>query len=412
MKVLVLGAGVIGVTTAWYLARSGCEVTVIERREDAAQETSFANGGQISVSHAEPWANPTAPLQALRWLGKADAPLLFHLRADAALLRWTLAFLRQCTPQRRRHNLRHIVALANDSREHLRQLRTGLAARGTPLDYQQRECGILHLYTDARLFAAAQKTIATLREAGCERQLVSAERCCQLEPALTAIRDQIVGADFCASDESGDAHLFTRALAAHCARLGVQFRYRTSVAALLREGDAVCGIATDSGEQLRADATVVALGSYSPLLLRPLGMRLPVYPAKGYSATWTLADNSVAPTLSLIDDQYKLVFSRLGERLRVAGSVEFGGYDLRLAPSRSALLLRRVAALLPQLQASTAPPQIWCGLRPATPSGIPFVGAGGWRGLWLNTGHGPLGWTLACGSAHRLCRQMLGEAAA
>lgn len=401
MKIAILGGGVVGVTTAWYLSGKGHDVVVFDRQSGPALETSFANGGQISVSHAEPWANPRTPLKALRWLGREDAPLLFRLRPDPALLAWTARFLRECLPSRTRANIRRIVELALYSEQELKRLRARLASEGEPLAYDHLERGILHIYTDADEYRHALEAVATLRELGCERRVVSADECVTIEPALSAIRDQLVGGDFTAADESGDARAFTTQLAERCRLRGVQFRYGTTVSAINESRGRIASITTLQGETETADGFVVAMGSYSPLLLRPLGIRLPVYPAKGYSATIPLSDDSVAPVTSLTDDAHKLVFSRLGNRLRVAGTAEFCGYDLRPNLSRSGALLRRTHALFPQLGPS-AEPALWCGLRPVTPSSVPYVGRTRYPNLWLNTGHGTLGWTMACGSGAAL----------
>ena len=404
MKVIVLGAGVVGVTSAWYLAKAGHEVTVIDRQPAAGLETSFANGGQISVSHAEPWANPHAPLRALSWIGREDAPLLFRLRWDPALFDWSLRFLRECTPGRTRANIRRIVALALYSRQQLQALRAE-----TAIDYDHLERGILHFYTDPREFAAATETAALMREFGCERRTISADQCVALEPALAAARPLLVGGDFTAADESGDAHRFTQNLARLCAARGVLFRYSTAIERLATDGGRITG-AVISGviagkaaatELLTADAYVAALGSYTPQLLRPLGLALPVYPAKGYSATLPLAEDSVAPSVSLTDDGYKIVFSRLGQRLRIAGTAEFNGYNTTLNPVRCQALMQRANTLFPDLRPA-GEAEFWCGLRPATPSNLPFIGRTAWPNLYLNTGHGTLGWTMACGSAAAL----------
>ncbi|MBR0565409.1 D-amino acid dehydrogenase [Azoarcus sp. L1K30] len=396
MKIAVLGAGVVGVSSAWYLARAGFDVTVIDRQPGVGLETSFANGGQIAVSHAEPWANPSTPLKALSWLGREDAPLLFRLRADPALLGWTLRFLRECLPGRARRNIRHIVALANYSRLCLGRLRHELATQGG-LQYDHLEKGILHFYTDADEYRRAMHAARIMREFGCNRRLLGVDECVALEPALAASAASLVGGDYTTEDESGDAHVFTRQLAAHCRRVGVQFRLGESIRALDSAQGVVKGVLTAAGERIEADAYVVALGSYSPLLLRPLGLNIPVYPAKGYSATLALSADSVAPTVSLTDDGHKLVFSRLGNRLRVAGTAEFSGYDLSPNPARSDALLERTRSLFPSLN-EAAEPEVWCGLRPVTPSSVPLIGRTGLPNLWLNTGHGTLGWTMACGS--------------
>jgi len=406
MRVIVLGAGVVGVTSAWYLAADGHQVEVVDRQPLPAQETSFANGGQISVSHAEPWANPGAPLKALKWLGREDAPLLWRLRADPAQWAWGMRFLRECTAARARANVRAIVGLGLASRSALRALRQELA-----LEYDHLERGILHFYTDPAEFEHALPQAALMREFGCERVPKTAAECCAIEPALADSRVPVVGGTYTAGDESGDARRFTEVLARHAAARGVSFRHGQTVAALRQEGGRVVGARLASGERLDADLTVLALGSYSPLVLRPLGARIPVYPAKGYSATLTLPEGVAAPTVSLTDDGHKLVMSRFGRRLRVAGTAEFNGYDTALNAARCAALLRRTTEIFPAL-AGLGEVEYWAGLRPATPGNVPLIGdmaKAGLPGLWLNTGHGTLGWTLACGSARLLADLVAGR---
>ena len=392
MRVVVLGAGVIGVTTAWYLAEAGHEVVVIERQPAAALETSFANGGQISVSHAEPWANPGAPLQILKWLGRENAPLLWRFSADPWQWIWGLRFLRQCTPARMRANIVAILRLALYSRAALQALRADTGIR-----YDEEVRGILHVYSDEKVFAHARPQAALMREYGCDRVIKSAAECLAIEPALAGSRVNLVGGTYTASDESGDACKFTEALAERCARRGVQFRYGLGIESLASDGERISGIRLAGGELLTADTYVAALGSYTPLLLRPLGLRLPVYPAKGYSATIALDDDSVAPSVSLTDDQHRLVFSRLGGRLRVAGTAEFAGYDTSLNEARCAALLARAFTLFPRA-GRRAGAEFWAGLRPATPNNVPLIGMSRYRNLFVNTGHGTLGWTMACGS--------------
>jgi D-amino-acid dehydrogenase len=399
LKVLVLGAGVIGTTSAWYLARAGHQVTVIDRQPVPGNETSFANGGQISVSHAEPWANPRVLPHIWRWLGQEDAPLLWRWRADPAQLAWGLRFLRECLPGRSRRNIAAIVALALYSRGQLQALRQTLN-----LDYDALQRGILHIYTDRQEFAAAIEAARLMREYGLDRATVDVDRCLEIEPALQAARHLLVGGDYTASDESGDAHRFTRKLAEQAQALGVEFRHETTVDRIALGGKQIAGvIAHDQNGPalLTADHYVVALGSYSPLLLRPLGISLPVIPAKGYSATLTLVPDSPAPSVSLTDDERRIVFSRLGNRLRIAGTAEFNGYNLEPNPTRSDALMQRTRQLFPALDI-IGDPQFWCGLRPATPSNLPFIGRSRFTNLWLNTGHGTLGWTMACGSGAAL----------
>jgi len=406
LKVLILGAGVVGVSSAWYLAKAGHEVTVIDRQPAAGLETSFANGGQISVSHAEPWSNPHAPLRALSWMGREDAPLLFRLRWDPALFDWSWRFLRECTPQRTRNNIRDIVALALYSRNQLKALRAE-----TAIEYEHLERGILHVYTDPKEYAAAVEASKVLREFGCDRKTIGADECVAIEPALQAARPLLVGGDYTAADESGDAQSFTKNLAALCAARGVCFRYGTTVLRLTKSGGAISGalIETPAGdEMLTADAYVVALGSYTPLMLRTVGIRLPVYPAKGYSATIPLTESSIAPTVAMTDDGHKIVFSRLGQRLRVAGTAEFNGYNTELNSVRCQALIHRTQQLFPELRPA-GEPEFWCGLRPSTPSNVPFVGRSSLPNLYLNTGHGTLGWTMACGSGTVLADIMSGR---
>lgn len=405
MRVAVLGSGLLGVASAWYLARDGHAVTVVDRQPGTALETSFANGGQISTSHAEPWANPGAPWQAIKWLGHEDSPLLWRLRADAAQWAWGLRFLRECLPGRTRANIAAILNLALYSRARLLALRRELG-----FEYDALERGILHFYTDPREFEHAIPQAALMREFGCERVPKSTAECLAIEPALANSTVPIVGGTFTAADESGDARQFAQALAQRCAAGGVDFLYGADIQALDVCGGSVAGVLLRNGGMLKADAYVVALGSYSPLLLRPVGVSIPVYPAKGYSVTIPLDEDSMAPTVSLTDDGHKIVFSRLGERLRVAGTAEFAGYDTALNAIRCEAILRRVAAIFPQAIRRHEGIDYWAGLRPATPGNVPFVGQAKFANLFLNTGHGTLGWTMACGSGKLLADLVAGHA--
>ncbi len=410
MRVTVLGAGLLGTTSAHFLRQLGHEVTVIDRQATPGAETSFANGGQISVSHAEPWANPGAPLKLLQWLGKEDAPLLFRLRADARQWLWGLQFLRECTPARTRHNIEQIVRLGTYSRATLRQLR-----RDMGLQYDQRTQGILHFYTSQKEFDAALAPAEQMRALGCERRVVSADEAVRLEPALAAIRPRLAGATYTAEDESGDANAFTRALARAAEAQGVRFRMGCHVTALRTAGGAIdhVEITDEEGryERVRSDAYVLAMGSFSPLLAQPLGLRLPIYPAKGYSATIPVRAPLAAYEVSLTDDEYKLVFSRYTrpaqggqparDVMRVAGTAELNGYGRDLNPVRCEAIVRRVEQLFPGA-GDTAQAQFWSGLRPATPSNVPLIGRTKLPNLFLNTGHGTLGWTHACGSGRAI----------
>jgi D-amino-acid dehydrogenase len=404
MRIVVLGAGLTGVTSAWFLAEDGHELTVIDRQPGPALETSFANGGQISTSHAEPWANPAAPLKVLKWLGREDAPLLWRFSADPAQWAWGLRFLRECCPERTRANIRAILALALDSRARLKALRRELG-----LEYHCLERGILHFYTDPAEFDRAIPQAALMREFGCERVVKSAAECLAIEPALAHAVAPIVGGTYTADDESGDAQLFTAALADRCAARGVEFRYNTTLAGLETAGGRVAAVRLANGDRLTADAYVVALGSYSTLLMRQVGIGIPVYPAKGYSISVPLQEGAPASEVSLIDDEVKMVYSRLGDRLRVAGTAEFSGYDTSLNATRIDALVRRTRQMFPQLEFSAAAIEPWAGLRPATPSNVPIIGPTGLHNLYLNTGHGTLGWTMAVGSGRLLADQLAGR---
>lgn len=400
MNVVVLGAGVVGTASAWYLARAGHAVTVLDRQAEAALETSFANGGQISVSHAEPWANPTAPLQVLQWLGREEAPLLFRPRADLDQWLWGARFLLECLPGRTRRNSEAAFALASYSRECLGALR-----RETGIQYDQSERGILHIYTARGLFEHARQDVALLRARGFDVAIKSADECVTIEPTLAHAKEKLYGGAYAVSDESGDAHLFTQRLAALAQRQGVQFRFNVNVNRIELEAGRVSRVVIDDEvgieESVRADAFVVAMGSYSRLTLRGIGISLPIYPVKGYSITIALEPGDEAPSVSLTDHERKIVISRLGTRLRVAGTAELAGYDTSINEVRCEALVTRCFELFPKAGKPEAA-QYWTGLRPATPSNLPIIGRTRFPNLYLNTGHGTLGWTMACGAGQAL----------
>jgi D-amino-acid dehydrogenase len=400
MKVLVLGAGVIGTSTAWYLARAGHEVTVVDRQPDAGLETSFANGGQISVCHAEPWANPDAPAKLVQWLFRDDSPLLFRLRMDPRQWAWGARFLYECQPARTRDNIAQIVKLSLYSRTSLQELRAE-----TGIEYDALQRGILHYYTEQDEFDRAVKSASIMREYGLDRDVKTVDEALAIEPALAAARAKLVGATYTSTDESGDAHKFTQNLARLAQAKGARFLYGRDIRRLVASQGvmrgAVVADAAGAEETLTADAYVVALGSYSPLLTRPLGLDLPVYPAKGYSASVEVVDPSRAPSVSLTDDSAKIVFSRLGNRLRIAGTAELSGYSTELNEVRCEALTRRAMEIFPGA-AAYGKATFWTGLRPSTPSNVPIVGGSKVGRLFLNTGHGTLGWTMACGSGRAL----------
>ena len=407
MRVVVLGAGIIGVTSAWFLSRAGYQVSVIERQSASALETSFANGGQISVSQAEPWANPDAIYKIIKWLGREDAPLLFRLQNDPQQWLWGLRFLRECTHGRHARNLRHLVNLGLFSRATLQELRQQLN-----LQYHQQQRGILQLHCDPREYHHARNAAAIMSKQGCKRIDLSLSQAIELEPALTQSKIKLCGAIYSPDDESGDAHLFTRALTEHAQRAGVSFRFGQHVKQLHQIGNRIShiDIQNEQGQHqtIDADAYVMAAGSYSPLLLRTIGIHLPIYPAKGYSLTIPLRNGDIAPHTSITDENQKLVFSRLGNRLRIAGTAELAGYNTDINPQRCAAILARCRSLFPEIIGESEP-QSWAGLRPATPNNMPFIGQSRYSNLYLNTGHGTLGWTQSCGSAAALAQLMQGK---
>jgi len=392
MKIAVLGAGVVGVTSAWYLARAGHDVTVIDRQDTAAMETSYANGGQISTSHAEPWANPGTPRQMLKWLGREDSPLLFRLRADPYQWSWGLAFLGNCLPARTRANAAQIAALNRYSRAQFDAL---IAQTGIQCEQQMR--GILRIYETSAALGEAVAAAEMEQRHGIDLRALTREQCMGLEPALAECGSRIVGGVYAPNDASGDAHKFTQDLAALAAARGVKFRGGASVERIVTAADRVARVLLRGGEAIEVDHCLVALGSYSAPLLRALGISIPVYPLKGYSITLALAEGDVAPRISLSDGAYKLVMSRLGNRLRVAGTAELNGYDTSINAVRCRAIVRRTFELFPRA-GRPEEAQFWAGLRPATPSGVPCIGRTRYTNLYLNTGHGTLGWTMACGA--------------
>jgi len=388
MRIVVLGAGVVGVTCAWYLRQAGHEVQVLDRREGPGLETSFANGGQISADHAAPWAKPGVPLQALKWMTQEDAPLLFRLRADPAQWRWGLQFLRNCTAERFKENAARLQRLGRYSRAQLQDLR-----KDTGIQYDRVARGILVLYTEGRQFEPGMKT---------------PDECVALEPALAPMKDRLVGGRMYPDDESGDAYKFTVGVAKLCEANGVAFEFAVDIEGFSREKEKITGIRT-SKALVQADAYVLALGSYSPLLARPLGIDLPIYPLKGYSVTMPVKNPAAAWTVSLSDEAHKLVLSRLGDRLRIAGTAELNGYNTAINTVRCEAIVRRVMELFPGA-GDPSRATYWAGLRPATPDNLPCVGRTKYPNLFLNTGHGTLGWTHACGSGRILADVVSGRA--
>lgn len=391
MRVLVLGSGVIGVTAAYYLCEAGHEVEVVDRQPGPGLETSYANAGEISPGYAAPWAGPGVPAKAIRWLLMPHGPLVVRPKPDPAMWRFLLEMLRNCTSVRYALNRSRMVPLAEYSRDCLRELRAS-----TGIAYDERSGGTLQLFRTGKQADHAAADMEILRQLDVPHELLDASGCVAAEPALAAVRDKFVGGLRLPGDETGDCRIFTEKLSTLAEACGVRFRFSTHITGITGAGDRVAGVETDAGT-LTADAYLVALGSYTPLLLRPLGISIPVYPVKGYSLTIPIADADAAPVSSVMDETYKVAITRLGDRIRVGGTAEVSGYDLTLRAARRATLERSVGDLFPHGgDSSTA--EFWCGLRPMTPDGPPVLGPTRYRNLYLDTGHGTLGWTMACGS--------------
>ncbi len=391
MKILVLGSGVIGVSTAYYLARSGHEVTVLDRQPGPGLETSFANAGEISPGYSAPWAGPGIPQKAIKWLLMQDGPLVLRPKLDPQMWLWGLKLLANCTHKAYAINKGRMVRLAEYSRDRMIALRaeTGIA-------YDGREQGTLQLFRYQNQLDHAGDDIAVLKQYGVPYEVLDPKGCVAAEPGLATATVPFVGGLRLPNDETGDCKLFTERLAELAAGEGVSFRYGVGIERIETSGNRVTGVVTTVGT-LTSDAYVVALGSYSPLLLRPLGIDLPIYPIKGYSLTVPITDEAVAPVSTIMDETYKVATTRLGDRIRVGGTAEIAGYDTRLHASRRGPLDRSLRDLFPRAgDASRA--SFWCGLRPMTPDGTPLLGRSPIDNLYLNTGHGTLGWTMAAGS--------------
>ena len=402
MRVLVLGSGVIGATTAYYLARAGAQVTVVDRQPAPAMEASFANAGQVSPGYSAPWAAPGIPLKALKWLFQRHAPLA--IRADGSLfqLRWMLEMLRNCTSARYAENKARMMRLSEYSRDCLRTLRAE-----TGLQYEERSKGTVQLFRTEAQLEAARHDIRVLEECGVPYELLDREGLHRAEPALALTDTPLTGGLRLPNDETGDCQLFTTRLADMARDLGVEFRLGESVSEILTGGEGVIGIRVGE-EIIAADRYVLALGSYSRDLIKPLGLDLPVYPVKGYSLTIPLSNPDAAPVSTVLDETYKVAITRFDERVRVGGMAELGGFDLDLNPKRRATLEMVVRSLFGGC-GDTSAATFWTGLRPMTPDGTPIVGATAYPDLYINTGHGTLGWTMACGAGQLLADLVTGR---
>lgn len=402
MKVLILGSGVIGVTSAYYLARAGHEVTVVDRQPEPALETSFANAGEVSPGYSSPWAGPGVPVKAVKWLLMKHGPLVIRPKIDPVMWVWLLKMLRNCTSARYAVNKSRMIPIAEYSRDCLRDLR-----RDIGIQYDERSQGTLQLFRRQAQLDGTGEDIAVLKQYGVPFEVLSREGCIAVEPALAGVKEKFVGGLRLPQDETGDCHMFTQALAKHAEALGVRFIFNTGIDRIVTDGARVSGVATSAG-LLQADAYVLALGSWSSRLVAPLGISLPVYPVKGYSITVPIKDASGAPESTVMDESYKVAITRLGNRIRVGGTAEISGFSTKLYDARRATLDHSLTDLFPRggdLSRAT----FWSGLRPMTPDGPPVIGPTQYANLHLNTGHGTLGWTMSCGSGRVLADMLSGK---
>ncbi|QDF36092.1 D-amino acid dehydrogenase [Bradyrhizobium symbiodeficiens] len=402
MKVLILGSGVIGVTSAYYLARAGHEVTVVDRQPEPALETSFANAGEVSPGYSSPWAGPGVPVKAVKWLLMKHGPLVIRPKLDPVMWVWLLKMLRNCTSARYAVNKSRMIPIAEYSRDSLRDLR-----RDIGIQYDERSQGTLQLFRYQAQLDGTAEDIAVLKQYGVPYETLSREGCIAVEPALAGVKEKFVGGLRLPQDETGDCHMFTQALAKHAEALGVRFMFNTGIDRIVTEGARVSGVATSAG-MLQADAYVLALGSYSSQMAAPLGISLPVYPVKGYSITVPIKDASGAPESTVMDESYKVAITRLGDRIRVGGTAEISGFSTRLYDARRATLDHSLTDLFPR-GGDLSKATFWSGLRPMTPDGPPVIGPTPYANLHLNTGHGTLGWTMSCGSARVLVDMLSGK---
>jgi len=402
VKILVLGSGVIGVTSAYYLAQAGHEVTVIDRQPKPALETSFANAGEVSPGYSSPWAGPGVPVKAVKWLLMKHGPLVIRPKLDPVMWIWLLKMLRNCTSARYSINKGRMIPIAEYSRNCLRALRSE-----TGIHYDERAQGTLQLFRQQSQLDDTGDDIAVLKQYGVPYEVLGRDGCIAAEPALAAVKDKIAGGLRLPQDETGDCHMFTQALAVEAEKLGVRFAFNVGIQGLSADATRVTGVATSNGV-LQADAFVVALGSWSSRLVRPLGISLPVYPVKGYSITAPIVDPDGAPVSTVMDESYKVAITRLGGRIRVGGTAEISGYSDKLYAARRATLDHSLTDLFPR-GGDLARATFWSGLRPMTPDGPPVIGATRYSNLHLNTGHGTLGWTMACGAGKVLADLLSGR---
>lgn len=402
MKVLILGSGVIGVTSAWYLAEAGHEVEVVDRQPGAALETSFANAGEISPGYASPWARRGMPVKAFKWLFQKHSPLVFRPSLDPSQWRWILQMLRNCTLQRYHLNKSRMVPIAEYSRDMLRKLRSD-----TGITYDERSRGTLQLFRTQKQLDGSAEDVAVLKEFDVPYEILDPAGCIAVEPGLADARNIIMGGLRLPDDETGDCHLFTQQLAAMASQRGVRFHYNTTVENLETAANRITGVHTSAGRK-QADMYVMALGSFSTPMARTLALHLPIYPVKGYSITVPVTNVAKAPVSTILDETYKVAITRLGDRIRIGGIAELSGYNRRLHATRRATLEFSLRSLFPSADC-IAEASFWTGMRPMTPDGTPIIGPSRYSNLYFNTGHGTLGWTMACGSGRVIADMISGR---
>ncbi|RFC67682.1 MULTISPECIES: D-amino acid dehydrogenase [Mesorhizobium] len=402
MKVLILGSGVIGVTAAYYLAQQGHEVEVIDRQPAPAMETSFGNAGEVSPGYSSPWAGPGVPIKAIKWLLMHFGPLVIRPKVDMAMLKWVTQMLTNCTSARYAINKKRMVPIAEYSRDCIKQLRADIG-----IEYDERALGTLQLFRTQSQVDHTGGDIEVLQQFGVPYEVLDPEGCIRAEPALANVRGKFKGGLRLPGDETGDCKMFTERLAEHARKLGVKFRFDTTIKGIATQAGKIAGVDTSAG-LLKADIYVAALGSYTPLIVKPLGLNVPVFPIKGYSITVPITDASGAPESTVMDETYKVAITRLGDRIRVGGTAEIAGYDLELRTGRRATLEHSVTDLFPK-GGDVSKASFWCGLRPMTPDGPPIIGKTRYDNLYLSTGHGTLGWTMACGSGRVLADTISGR---
>ncbi|NNU80314.1 D-amino acid dehydrogenase [Halovulum dunhuangense] len=404
MKVVVMGAGVIGVTTAWYLAKAGADVVVLDRQAGPGMETSYANAGELSYGMTSPWAAPGVPMKALKWLFMKRRPLFIWPLISPTMWAWGAQMLANCNPSAYEVNKGRMVRISNYSRDCLPDL-----VADTGVSFDMREQGTLQLFRTEKQMKASKADQEILKRYGSPFEVLDRDGCIAAEPALARVRDKFVGGLRLTADRTGDCRLFTMALAEKARALGVSFHYGQTIERIVAEAGRVIGVDTDKEGRVTGDAYVCALGSYAPRVLKPVGINLPVYPVKGYSVTLPVVDDAMAPQSTIMDETHKVAITRLGDRIRVAGTAEIAGYSGRLGPHATDTVRHVVRDLFP-LGGDMERAEGWTGLRPMTPDGTPVLGPTRLRNLWLNTGHGTLGWTMAAGSGRLVADLVLGRA--